>query len=301
MSGSIVHDLSLFKPFVRSPNHLWDHYCTVKPVLPSRIPPIKQQDMVPWRATCVSGMRVLRLKVSVKSVNHMSELLYDTSWAMTLCGFSQVSTSVPSHPPYVAAANVFLCRPATPASASRDSSSARCRPTASVSASRTERLHKLCPSPQRDVNAEHHKMKKIRLFMPTGSVVLDNSTVAIQKAANAAVFPYLMVKALARHCLRWATAHADWIQSLDFGNKQCWNTVLPWVWSLFLLSSAVAFCFLLQMWTSVTLTRAKGRVAASTLTVPTPVSVTVATARYSRRTGSSVKVSHSKWQQRTRL
>ena len=109
-----------------------------------------------------------------------------------------------------------------------------------------------------------------------------------------------MVKALALHCLRWAAAHADWIQSPDSGNKHGWRMVLSWVWSLFLLSSAVAFCFLLQMWTSVTLTLAKGTVAASTLTVPTLVIVTAATARWSRRTGSSVKVSHSEWQQWTR-
>lgn len=47
-----------------------------------------------------------------------------------------------------------------------------------------EKLHKLCPSSQLDVDAEHHKMKKIRLFMLTCSMVLDNSTVAIQKAAT---------------------------------------------------------------------------------------------------------------------
>lgn len=50
-----------------------------------------------------------------------------------LCGSLQVSTGVPPPQPYVALVNVFLCRPATPAAASRGSSSARCRPTASVS------------------------------------------------------------------------------------------------------------------------------------------------------------------------
>lgn len=47
-----------------------------------------------------------------------------------------------------------------------------------------ERLHKLCSSPQQDVNAEHCKMNTIRLFMLTFSMRLDNSTVAIQKAAT---------------------------------------------------------------------------------------------------------------------
>lgn len=75
MSSSIVHDLSLLKPFESSPNHLWGPYCTVKPVLPSRITPIKQQDGFPSRTTCVTGIPVLRFKVSVKS-----EILFYTSW-----------------------------------------------------------------------------------------------------------------------------------------------------------------------------------------------------------------------------
>lgn len=147
---------------------------------------------------------------------------------------------------------------------------------------------------RRDVNIGHRKMKKIRLFMLTRSVMRDNSTVAHPKSCRAAVFPYLMVKALALPGLRWATAHADWIQSPNLGKLLEYGSCLQF-WSLFLLPSAVAFHFLLQTWTSVTPTRAKGRAAASTPTVPTPVTVSVATARWSHRTEGSVKVSHSKW------
>lgn len=71
------------------------------------------------------------------------------------------------------------------------------------------------------------------------------------KSCHAAAFPYLMVKALALRCLRWATAHTDWIQSPDFGNKQCWNTVLSW-FDLFsfcpLLSLSVSCCRCERMW-----------------------------------------------------
>lgn len=62
-------------------------------------------------------------------------------------------------------------------------------------------------------------MKKIRLFMLTRSMMRDNSTVAHPKSCRAAMFPYLMVKALALHGLRWATAHADWIQSPNLGKS----------------------------------------------------------------------------------
>ena len=48
-------------------------------------------------------------------------------------------TSVPRPPPSADMGNVFLCRPATHASVSRDSSSALCRPTASVRNSDRER------------------------------------------------------------------------------------------------------------------------------------------------------------------
>lgn len=133
--------------------------------------------------------------------------------------------------------------------------------------------------------------------MLTWSVMLNNSTVAIQKAAT-------LQCSLTSRWRPWLCSASTGPRPTLIGSKvrtleskQRWNTVLPWIWSLFLLSSAVALCFLLQMWMSATLTRAKGRAAASTLTVPTPVSATVATARWSPRTGSPVKVSHSNWQQ----
>lgn len=169
-----------------------------------------------------------------------------------------------------------------------------------------DQLHRWAPVAQRgytrsvrslrpDVNIGHRKMKKIRLFMLTRSVMRDNSTVAHPKSCRAAVFPYLTVKALAPHGLRWATAHADWTQSPNLGKSVLEYSSCLQFWSLFLLPSAVAFRFLPQTWTSVTPTRAKGRAAASTPTVPTLVTVSVATARWSRRTEGSVKVSHSKW------
>ncbi len=117
--------------------------------------------------------------------------------------------------------NVFLCRPATPASVSQDSSSVRCRPTALVSNDGRKRemewdrgilkgahkhthasadtrgpsasvYHHLCKqvlntkhyTAQKPWEMERAKMKGIRLFMLTCSVMPDNSVQAIQRAAT---------------------------------------------------------------------------------------------------------------------
>lgn len=87
------------------------------------------------------------------------------------------STSAPPPRPSAATGSASRCRRATPAAATLGSSSARCRPTASVRSRRSRRNQGLGkPSePER---------KGICLFTSTCSVVPDNSAGAVQRAAT---------------------------------------------------------------------------------------------------------------------
>lgn len=178
----------------------------------------------------------------------MSELLFYTSRAMTLWLFIGINKcalapAICGHGKCVPVQTGYTCQ---------------CEPGFKLSALQTncigecQRGYVSFVHPRSKMSMlKHHKKKKKKEKDPF--VYADLFRNAWQqhsshpKSCHAAVFPYLMVKTLALHCLRWATAHADWIQIPNFGNKQCWNRVLPWVWCLFLLSSTVTFCFLLQM------------------------------------------------------
>lgn len=135
---------------------------------------------------------------------------------------------MPPPPPSVVTGGVFLCRPATPAAVTQDSSSARCRPTASVrkqwerergrgwvrpsdggtlgerEGRRVTHTHwhhrpqRFCLSSsqcKRVFNTKHYtaqkpweikwaRMKRIRLFMLTCSLMPDNSERGVQRAAT---------------------------------------------------------------------------------------------------------------------